>query len=133
MSTSYDQVLRNFERKARMNHFWDSYNIKVVIARESQRAIWKIILLSILLTENKKVACNILLDDVTIKVIEEVRSFDTFNPLLNNLLKKQNVRIGNIKCSLELIKSDPLTKYVDRLSSKSLVGVESPRDICYWS
>jgi hypothetical protein len=60
------------------SQFWKFYKIKVVIARESEKEIWKIILLSILPTGNESIRYNILLEDSAINMIEETRSSDSF-------------------------------------------------------
>jgi hypothetical protein len=53
MSTLYHETLCKFKQKVGLNQIWKFYKMKVVIARESEKEIWKIILLSILPTGNE--------------------------------------------------------------------------------
>jgi hypothetical protein len=131
MSTLYHETLCNFKQKVSLNQFWKFYKIKVVIVRESEKEIWKIILLSILPTGNESIRYYILLEDSAIKIIEETRSSDSFEPFLSELFTNQTIRIGDTDSSNELIRFEPLIKRSNRFTSMSVIGVEYPGDILY--
>jgi hypothetical protein len=88
MSTRYDDTLCKFKDKLRINQFWKFYKIRSVIARESEKNTWKIILLSILPSGNEKIRCDLLIENSAIKVIEETRSSDSFDVFLSELFAR---------------------------------------------
>jgi hypothetical protein len=133
MATQYESTLSEFRGKLSINEFWRSYNVKAIIARESEEDVWKIILMLIvpLGNEVETTGYNTLLEDMGINVIEETRSSDSFDNFLSELFTAGTIRIGNIDASTELIRYEPKIKHIDRLVLKSLIGIERPGDILY--
>jgi hypothetical protein len=133
MATQYESTLSEFKGKLSINEFWRFYKIRAIMARESEGDAWKIILMLIVPSGNEveTVGYNTLLEDVGINVIEETRSSDSFDNFLSELFTNGTIRIGNTDSSTELINFEPKIKHIDRLVSKSLIGIERPGDILY--
>jgi hypothetical protein len=133
MPTAYNEILSKFKQNLRINEFWEFYKITAIIARKSEEDTWKIILMLIVPCENevKTIGYNTLLEDSAIKVIEEIRSSDSFDTFLCELFNNQTIKIGNTDSSIELIKFEPKIKHTDRSTSKSLIGIEKPGNVLY--
>jgi hypothetical protein len=110
---------------------WQFFIIRAVTVRSSINHPWKIIWLVIIPKRVEQTRCDLLLDNSTIKFIEEVVSLDTIDNFLIGLFTEGKVKIGDIEGSTDLLRYEPETKDVDRYESKSLTGIEFPGQLLF--
>lgn len=104
---SSKNIYENFKLKIKEYKLWKFYEIKTCLFRSNDKEKWKIGFLYVRLIDYKVPIYPIKLNNNQLKIIQEIKSINSLEKLVDNISKGNSVTIGTHRCSLQLISEPP--------------------------